>query len=199
MRIFKRIKSQGVFSTFSYLFISVFLEKLKIEIHYAFEKKITDISITPNDIVIYTSFDAIPAETIQQLTHELGEESTNKIENRFSKNAILATGFIQNKVASLSWLVNTSSRLTDEKNWLIFGCYTLSKYRGHGFYPKSIAALCQTAYTLSPSDTNSSVIMNVSICNKTSINGIKKCGFTKRSLFINFRDRLIYDSYRPKI
>ena len=193
-----RIKHQGLRSTICYLVFTVLFEKIGFEITKVLNLTISSPCSMPSDIIIYRNIKEIPKEILSELYREYGEKYISQLHKKFLNNSILAMGMLNNKPTSSSWLadIKTDQEFSLQPYWLISNCFTFPNYRGLGFYPKSIKALCAIAYLESKKRKRANIFIETSVANKASLNGIKLCGFLEYGTFLKYRDKLIFKTYK---
>ena len=148
-----------------------------------------------NIVVIFKAYEDIPEHILNDITKECGDSYLNYITTKKKENATLAVAIGKNgAVAGLSWLTLAKKHYKNsvQQYLIIHSCLTFPLYRGHGYYPKMILALCKTIFN-DPNNTFDKVYMECSWANTASVKGILKCGFRDAGILISFRDKVLFE------
>jgi hypothetical protein len=188
-------QNNGLIATLSYLFITVFLNKIGVEINFVFVLPNSS-NNKPEHFNSFTTYESIPEASKQQIQDELGSQYAKKIARKFRNNETLFIGYIDDNVASTSWIkqVTQCDKMPFENYFLLYADFTRPVYRGRGLHKSAISyrvnSLAETISSETPA------IIESSITNHASIKNIIKCGFKKIGIYISYRDKVLYSSFK---
>ncbi len=194
-KIVMRIKKVGLSSTVLYIFITVFLGRLGIDLNYLFKTALLSSGEHQDDIKIVRSISDLPVHYLDKLKKMRDLDIHSYFTKKFENKNILALGIVDDAPVSLSWIYHIDHKHDYLKvgDWVIHSCLTFSDARGFGFYPRSISALKQVAFEQWQGGRgNENLYMECSIVNKASIRGIEKSGLTKTALLLKLGGKKIF-------
>jgi hypothetical protein len=195
-KILTRVKHHGLSSTISYLLVTVILNKIGIEINAVYQgQKTFDDDTKPSDFSFFQNFNNISTHDKILLEKEYGIDYLKKLKRKLDHEEILILGYIEDNIASISWLIHVqqSNKLPFKKYYLLCGNYTQPEYRGQGLQRKSID-FRRYVITHHLSSTIP-IIIESSVTNHASLNNIKKCNFNKLGSYISFKEKLLYSNF----
>ncbi len=176
-KIYKRVRETSLLATFQYLFLTVFLEKIGIEINSVF--KFQDNTVLEKlgkfHSEVINSIIEINNQSLMSITKYGGASLIKDFELAFSKGEYCALGFWEGKIGCICWCKKIDDNTLGKKNaYWIWHCFTLPEHRGLGLYPVTLYDLCQFLLENMESDL---IMVESSTYNISSIRGIEKAGF----------------------
>lgn len=195
-KIKRQIEQYGIYKTFSYLVITVSFNKIGIEINQVFRSE-NERYIKEGNFTHYNSYENIPPDVIKDISYEFGSNYLEKVERKLDNHNIFTIGYVNNCIASTSWIKFIAEKegvLPFNNYFLLYADYTLPLFRGYGLQKKAISYRQEILSRVKP--TKKDIFIESSVTNYASIKNIKRCGFNKVGTYISFRNKLIYSTVR---
>jgi hypothetical protein len=191
------IKKHGLFSTASYLLVTVAFDKISLEINAVYN----DVALHCNEtnhtnFSFFKNFNDISKRDQKIIEDEYGTQYIDRLKQNINSKNIFIIGYVDNMVASTFWIkfIENETKFPFNNYYLFCGDYTQQEYRGQGLQKKSIdfrkhvvdKYLCSLGHT----------IIESAITNYASINSIEKSDFKRIGTYISFRNKLLYSSIK---
>jgi hypothetical protein len=198
LKILKRIKNQGLITTFYYYLGTVFFERIGVEYTKIYKHDLLElVADDPNIKIVKTLID-LDDHIKKSLTESCSPSYLSNIIKKLNNGSVLAIGLVKGNLGSIAFLTLTNLTKSEKNNWFIHSCFTFPKYRGNKLYPRSINRLM---YYLKNSlehgnHQSDEVFIEASFANKASINGIEKCNFKKIGSTLRINNKIIWSSLK---
>lgn len=187
-KVIERFKVSGIVPTISYLFFTVFLEKLGFHVEAVFSIQQQNISKAAEQgysfRVIQSSAKLGDSDETALLEYG-GSSLIDDFEASFARGELCALGYWEQRLGCVCWAKNIQHHplLENQSAHLIWRCFTLPDLRGRGMYPQTLRFFCAM---LSNKD-DWPILIECSVFNHASLNGISKAGFQIIGKILRFR------------
>ena len=186
-----RARVEGHRRLWAYLFGTLMLPKIGLQVKYLFESKsrAPGAAAVPDgefEFSVARSLGDLTAADIAALKEFEGQRLVDRFAVEFEAgNRCCISRFRAAGLTSACWIANAPQHLQEpgKKTLLIRDCFTLPRSRGRGLYPRVLDLCLQEAFAGAPEHGVRVVISSV-YSNRSSLRGIEKAGFARLGMVI---------------